>query len=389
MLLVRPLRPRSSSTPTGAGPTLVSGRTINGSLEKGPNPDTPIIVGGSDNCYDGNEWTSACSGNEDCAENCAVEGAEYETTYGATTDGDALTLSFVTEHEYGTNVGSRFYLMDGSDSYQMFDLIGNEFTFDVDLSTVGCGINSALYFVAMEADGGVASYPVNEAGANFGTGYCDSQCARDLKFIAGQGNFEGWEPSSSDASAGVGNLGACCAEIDVWESNSHSFALTPHACEVGHNEFHVCETDDCGGTYSEDRFAGFCDANGCDYNPYRMGDTDFYGEGKTLDTSQPFTLVTSGILFKITILTNCTVLSPSSRLTTSTSSSSRAERRSRSPLPPGTASLPAPISTLTSATFSSVFSRRTLTVILTLAAGALWRMLLACLWSLSCPSGLT
>ena len=181
-----------------------------------PRPDTITIVDGSENCYDGNEWTSVCSSNKDCAENCAVEGADYEGTYGATTDGDALKLHFVTEHEYGTNVGSRFYLLDGADSYQMFDLIGNEFTFDVDLSTVGCGLNSALYFVAMEADGGVASFPVNEAGAHYGTGYCDSQCARDLKFIGGQGNFEGWEPSSSDASAGVGNLGSCCAEIDVW-----------------------------------------------------------------------------------------------------------------------------------------------------------------------------
>jgi cellulose 1,4-beta-cellobiosidase len=98
----------------------------------------------------------------------------------------------------------------------MFDLIGNEFTFDVDLSTVACGINSALYFVAMEPDGGMASYPANEAGAHYGTGYCDAQCARDLKWIAGQGNFEGWEPSSSDSSAGVGMLGSCCAEIDVW-----------------------------------------------------------------------------------------------------------------------------------------------------------------------------
>lgn len=106
--------------------------------------------------------------------------------------------------------------------------------------------------------------------------------------IREQGNIEGWEPSETDDNAGVGGMGACCAEIDVWESNSHSFALTPHACDNG-NEFHVCVEDECGGTYSEDRFAGHCDANGCDYNPYRLGNTDFYGEGKTLDTSQPFT----------------------------------------------------------------------------------------------------
>lgn len=71
------------------------------------------------------------------------------------------------------------------------------------------------------------------------------------------------------------------------ESNSHSFAFTPHACKT--IKYHVCETTGCGGTYSDDRFAGDCDANGCDYNPYRMGNKDFYGKGKTVDTSQKFT----------------------------------------------------------------------------------------------------
>ncbi|KAI2609499.1 glycoside hydrolase family 7 protein [Hypoxylon fragiforme] len=245
---------------------------------------------GTENCYDGNEWTSKCSSADDCATKCAVEGAEYSKTYGASTSGDALTLKFLTKHEYGTNIGSRFYLMNGADKYQTFSLLGNEFAFDVDLSTVDCGLNAALYFVAMEEDGGMASYPNNKAGAKYGTGYCDAQCARDLKFVGGKANSEGWKPSTNDANAGVGPFGACCAEIDVWESNSHSFAFTPHPCTD--NEYHVCETDQCGGTYSEDRFAGKCDANGCDYNPYRMGNTDFYGKGKTVDTSKKFTVVT-------------------------------------------------------------------------------------------------
>lgn len=53
----------------------------------------------------------------------------------------------------------------------------------------------------------------------------------------------------------------------------------------------MCTESECGGTYSEDRFAGKCDANGCDYNPYRMGNTEFYGKGKTVDTSKKFTYV--------------------------------------------------------------------------------------------------
>ncbi|KAL2174446.1 glycoside hydrolase family 7 protein [Thermothelomyces heterothallicus CBS 202.75] len=241
------------------------------------------------NCYDGNQWTNACSSATDCAQKCALEGANYQGTYGVSTSGNALTLTFVTKHEYGTNIGSRLYLMNGADKYQMFTLKGNELAFDVDLSAVECGLNSALYFVAMEEDGGVASYPTNKAGAKFGTGYCDAQCARDLKFVGGKGNIEGWKPSTNDANAGVGPYGGCCAEIDVWESNKYAFAFTPHGCE--NPKYHVCETTNCGGTYSEDRFAGDCDANGCDYNPYRMGNQDFYGPGLTVDTSKKFTVV--------------------------------------------------------------------------------------------------
>ncbi|KFH41332.1 Exoglucanase-like protein [Hapsidospora chrysogenum ATCC 11550] len=256
------------------------------------------VVGGSENCYEGNEWTSACSGEDDCTENCAVEGADYSTTYGVTTSGNALTLKFVTEHEYGKNIGSRLYLMASQDEYQMFTLMDNELAFDVDLSTIECGMNSALYFVAMESDGGMSTYPTNEAGAKFGTGYCDAQCARDLKFVGGKANVEGWEPSTNDANSGVGNYGSCCAEIDIWESNAHAFAFTPHACEE--NTYHVCEDQNCGGTYSDDRFAGKCDANGCDYNPYRMGNPDFYGKGKTVDTTRKFTVVSQFTADKLT-----------------------------------------------------------------------------------------
>ncbi|KAI1115268.1 putative cellulose 1, 4-beta-cellobiosidase [Nemania sp. NC0429] len=264
--------------------------TVNGEVTIDANWRWLHTTQGTTNCYDGNKWTNSCSSGADCASKCALEGAEYSKTYGASTSADALTLKFLTKHDYGTNIGSRFYLMNGASKYQMFTLMNNEFAFDVDLSTVECGLNAALYFVAMDEDGGTSKYPTNKAGAKYGTGYCDAQCARDLKFVGGKANFDGWEPSTNDANAGVGPYGGCCAEIDIWESNSHSFAFTPHPCQ--NNAYHVCEKSGCGGTYSEDRFSGDCDANGCDYNPYRMGNTDFYGKGKTLDTSKKFTVVT-------------------------------------------------------------------------------------------------
>lgn len=129
------------------------------------------------------QWDdSLCPDDETCATNCAVEGADYKGTYGVTTDTDAVSLSFVT----GSNIGSRLYMMEDENTYQMFKLLNQEFTFDVDVSNLGCGLNGALYFVAMDADGGLSKYENNKAGARYGTGYCDSQCPRDLKFINGK-----------------------------------------------------------------------------------------------------------------------------------------------------------------------------------------------------------
>jgi cellulose 1,4-beta-cellobiosidase len=76
--------------------------------------------------------------------------------------------------------------MDTDTSYQQFKLLNSEFTFDVDVSNLGCGLNGALYFVSMDADGGMSKYSTNKAGAKYGVGYCDAQCPRDLKFINGQ-----------------------------------------------------------------------------------------------------------------------------------------------------------------------------------------------------------
>merc|ERR1712227_869996 len=110
-------------------------------------------------------------------------------------------------------------MLDGSaqTNYRIFKLKNKEFTFDVDLSTLGCGINGALYFVEMDADGGVAKSRngLNKAGAKYGTGYCDAQCANDIKFICGVANIDETNP-----------YGSCCAEMDIWEANSFASAFT-------------------------------------------------------------------------------------------------------------------------------------------------------------------
>ncbi|EIW76484.1 glycoside hydrolase family 7 protein [Coniophora puteana RWD-64-598 SS2] len=243
-------------------------------------------VGGYTNCYTGNEWdTTICTSAEVCAEQCALDGADYEGTYGITTSGDALTLKFVTQSSQ-KNVGSRVYLMADDTHYQMFNPLNQEFSFTVDVSQLPCGLNGALYFSQMDADGGLSKYSTNKAGAQYGTGYCDSQCPRDIKFINGVANLQNW--TSTSTNSGTGSLGSCCSEMDVWEANSISAAYTPHPCSVnGQTE---CTGADCGGDYG--RYAGVCDPDGCDFNSYRMGDTTFYGSGETVDTSQPFTVVT-------------------------------------------------------------------------------------------------
>lgn len=146
-------------------------------------------VEGYTNCYTGAEWdTSLCSDPATCAANCALDGAEYAATYGITTSGNALTLKFVTNGSFSKNIGSRVYLMASDTKYQMFSLLNQEFTFDVDVSKLPCGLNGALYFSAMDEDGGMSRFPTNKAGAKYGTGYCDAQCPHDIKFINGEVN---------------------------------------------------------------------------------------------------------------------------------------------------------------------------------------------------------
>jgi cellulose 1,4-beta-cellobiosidase len=75
--------------------------------------------------------------------------------------------------------------------------------------------------------------------------------------------------------------------MDIWEANSNAAAFTPHPCSSTGQT--MCTGDDC------TRDTGLCDADGCDFNSFRMGDQSFYGKGLTVDTSQKFTVVTQFI----------------------------------------------------------------------------------------------
>ena len=149
----------------------------------------------------------------------------------------------------------------------MLKLLGQELSFDVDVSNLPCGMNGALYLTAMDATGGRSK--LNPAGATYGTGYCDAQCYNTSAFINGVAN--------------VNTLGACCNEMDIWEANSRATALTPHTCNV--TGFYECAGASCGPD-------GVCDKDGCGFNPYALGAHKYYGLHEKVDTTKPLTVVT-------------------------------------------------------------------------------------------------
>jgi cellulase len=195
---------------------------------------------------------SICPNEATCAANCAIEGANY-TAAGITTSGDAVTLRQYVESD-GTisSASPRCYLLGDDGDYEMLQLNGQELRYDVDVSSLVCGENGALYLSQMLATGGRSEY--NPGGANYGSGYCDAQCSVDA-WVNGSLNTAG--------------VGACCNEMDIWEANANATALTPHPCE-----------------------GEKCDPDGCGFNPYAQGVTNFYGNYHTVNTLEPFTVIT-------------------------------------------------------------------------------------------------
>merc|ERR1719436_140651 len=149
-------------------------------------------------------------------------------------------------------------------------------------------MNDALYFVEMEKDGGKSR---GSQGPHFGTGYCDAQCPDDLHHVDGEvnpPNADGWAKRQ------------CCAEMDIWEANSISNALTPHTCELPNGDdmigvFECTDDEMCG---VSNRYTSVCDRDGCDFNAYRLGDRTFYGPGDefTVNTLKPMTVTTRWIV---------------------------------------------------------------------------------------------
>jgi cellulose 1,4-beta-cellobiosidase len=158
--------------------------TVNTSIVLDSNYRWLHNVGGYAACAPNGFDPTYCPDVETCGKNCAVEGVDY-ASYGIATSGNALTLNLFTQKAGVTSMSSpRVYLLDTDDeNYDLFKLVGQEFTFDVDVSKVPCGVNGALYFSEMDGTGSKST--ANPAGAAYGTGYCDAQCPTQ-NFIKGE-----------------------------------------------------------------------------------------------------------------------------------------------------------------------------------------------------------
>lgn len=69
-------------------------------------------------------------------------------------------------------------------------------------------------------------------------------------------------------------------------------AYTPHPCDITGQL--RCDGRECGDNEKGERYQGVCDKDGCDINPYRMGNRKFFGRGPEYDvnTLKPVTVVT-------------------------------------------------------------------------------------------------
>ncbi|KAI0593524.1 cellulase [Biscogniauxia sp. FL1348] len=225
----------------------------------------------SDSSLGCGDWGSgpdptACPTVEACAENCVMEGVTDYSTVGVTTNGTSLRLLQIVD---GVVKSPRIYLLDEQkEEYEMVKFTGGEFTFDIDATHLPCGMNSALYLSEMLPDGGKSE--LNPGGAAWGTGYCDAQCYV-TPWVNGIGNVEA--------------KGVCCNEMDIWEANARATQIAPHTCNQ--TAVYLCEGAEC-------ERDGVCDKSGCGWNPYRLNQPDYYGEGAdfAVDTTKPFTVVT-------------------------------------------------------------------------------------------------
>jgi len=252
-------------------------------------------INGYNSCFEEDNWNrTLCPDPHTCGQNCAVEGVDakdYANIYGVIQTEKGITLSY--PHS------PRLYLTEGknSEKYKLFQLKNREFTVDIDVSRLPCGMNAALYFSEMPADGG-GNFGEEAATPKHGVGYCDARCPH-TRFVNGEANIEDWHPTHATTPEGhvlqqasEGRYGSCCAELDIFEGNSRASRFAVHPCSFEGQR--RCSGEEECGSDSDEGNPGLCAKNGCSFNAHRAGDPHFYGYGAgfAVDTSRPMTIVT-------------------------------------------------------------------------------------------------
>ncbi|CUA75473.1 putative 1,4-beta-D-glucan cellobiohydrolase A [Rhizoctonia solani] len=178
-----------------------------------------------------NSWDFSLCSNPATCAKNCELGGIDYTQFGTTTSSNSLTLR-PTQTNYKS--GSRVYLIANETSYQLFKLKNQELRFDVDAGNIPWGFGGGLYFGQMDADS-----------SRYGT-YCN--------------------------------------EIDIWEANSYSTVSIANPCTVqGQTR---CSGSEC---------TSYCDSDGCDFNPYRLGNLTYYGHNMNVGTEKKITVVTQFI----------------------------------------------------------------------------------------------
>lgn len=98
--------------------------------------------------------------------------------------------------------------------------MNKEFSYDVDVSNVGCHCNAAAYFIDMPgAKFAIEQIKRHFLGNNPGAGdwYCDANFGNNI-----------W-----------------CPEYDTYEGNKHTLAGTLHTCDGGNGNWNGCDRSGC------------------------------------------------------------------------------------------------------------------------------------------------
>merc|ERR1712212_1020530 len=148
--------------------------------------------------------------------------------------------------------GQAYFTQGGGDMggdpyvYWQTELYNKVFSYDIDVSAVGCKCNAAMYWVNMPGYDGNG----NPDPAEWGIYYCDAN------FVNGN-----W-----------------CPEYDTFEGNSETMSVAIHTCDyTPPNEYPQCDRAGCG-------------TNACE------GIGGQYGHGRTIDTGKPYRISHSQIM---------------------------------------------------------------------------------------------